>query len=107
MARNSINALITEKSLSFISSTNASAIFDLVANDQVQHDIPLKNVCAKVAPQLSDEIDEIVGLLGISKRRFLECAFVDAVRSAKQIMAREGVFDAVDHMTGQTEKGGD
>lgn len=107
MARGTINALITEKSLSFISTSHNSAIFDLLANDQVQHDIPLKNVCAKVAPQLSDEIDEIVGLLGISKRRFLECVFVDAVRSAKQIMAREGVFDTLDHMTGQSEKGGD
>jgi len=49
----------------------------------------LKNVCAKVSPQLSDDIDDICGLLSISKRRFLEAAMLEAVSKARYIIQRE------------------
>ena len=53
----------------------------------------IKNVCAKVSAQLSDEIDSICGFLGISKRKFLEAAFIEAVDKAKAIIDAEGVHD--------------
>ena len=43
---------------------------------------------------LSDEIDRVSGFLGVSKRLFLESAFVDAVEAAQEIMRREGLFEA-------------
>ena len=54
----------------------------------------LKNVCAKVSVNLSDEIDRVTGFLGVSKRIFLESAFIDAVETAQEIMRREGLFEA-------------
>lgn len=101
MARSILDALVTEKTLSLISRSSAAAIVDLVADGSpavvLSHpdELPLKNVCAKVAPQLSDKIDEVCGLLGISKRRFLEAAFIEAVQKAEAIMEAEGLWEAL------------
>lgn len=61
----------------------------------------IKNVCAKVSIQLSDEIDSICGFLGISKRIFLEAAFIEAVNKAKAIIDAEGVHD---HLAALSER---
>ena len=52
---------------------------------------PVKNVCAKLSVQLSDRIDEVCDLLGVSKRKFIETALVDALARADGIIEREGV----------------
>lgn len=85
--RGSVDSLVTEKVLSLINSSDPP--FDFPDNPL------LKNVCAKVASSLSEEIDQICALLGISKRRFLESAFIDAVDSAHEIMRREDIFSAI------------
>lgn len=100
--RTPLNALITEKSLDFISTRRNSDLFEMIASDQIDHSFPLKNVCAKVSPELSDEIDQICGLLSISKRRFLEAAMVEAVAKAKRIMDSEGVFESIEDGVGLT-----
>jgi len=96
--RTPLNALITEKSLRFISVLHNSDLADAIANDP-DHDSQtrgfLKNVCAKVSIELSDDIDEICGLLSISKRAFLEAAMSEAVTKAKVIMEREGVWESI------------
>lgn len=96
MTRTVLDALVTEKTLSFISTRHNADLLDLVAEDRLENNIPLKNVCAKVMPQLSDQIDEIVGLLGVSKRRFLEAAFIEAVAKAHEIMQAEGLFEVLE-----------
>lgn len=53
----------------------------------------VKNVCAKVSVQLSDEIDNVCGFLGISKRKFLEAAFIEAVEKAHRIIEAEGLHE--------------
>jgi hypothetical protein len=96
--RTPLNALITEKSLRFISVLHNSDLADAIANDP-DHDPQtrgfLKNVCAKVSIELSDDIDQICGLLSISKRAFLEAAMSEAVSKAKGIMEREGVWESI------------
>lgn len=51
-----------------------------------------KNVCAKVSVQMSDQIDQLVRLLGINKRSFLEAAFADAILKAEAIIEAEGLW---------------
>jgi hypothetical protein len=63
--------------------------------------VQIKNVCAKVSAQLSDEIDSICGLLGISKRIFLEAAFIEAIEKAKAIIDAEGLED---YLVAETER---
>lgn len=84
--RTCLDSLVTEKALALINGGSPSDLPDLPE---------LKNVCAKVSSQLSEEIDEVCALLGVHKRQFLEAAFIDAVATANEILRREGVFEAL------------
>jgi hypothetical protein len=95
MKRTHLNSLITEKSLSLINGSGSDFLLEHLTEDG-SVDLPIKNVCAKVSVQLSEQIDNIVGLLGISKRKFLEAAFLDAVAVAEAIIKDEGVWEAVE-----------
>ena len=87
--RSHLDSLVTEKVLGLLNDIRVSSdVADRVESSD------LKNVCAKVSPDLSDEIDRVSGFLGISKRRFLESAFIDAVDVAQEIIRREGLFEA-------------
>lgn len=87
--RSHLDSLVTEKVLGLLNDIRVSSdVADRVESSD------LKNVCTKVSPGLSDEIDRVSGFLGISKRRFLESAFIDAVDVAQEIIRREGLFEA-------------
>jgi hypothetical protein len=88
--RGHLDSLVTEKTLSLINDSSSSELPEDLADS-----LPLKNVCAKVSIELSGEIDEVCNFLGVSKRRFLEAAFVDAVASAHEIMRREGLLSTL------------
>ena len=87
--RSHLDSLVTEKVLGLLNDIRGSSDFV----DRVESS-DLKNVCAKVSVNLSDEIDRVAGFLGVSKRVFLESAFIDAVETAQEIMRREGLFEA-------------
>lgn len=87
--RSHLDSLVTEKVLGLLNDLRSSP--DLVERLESSD---LKNVCTKVSTPLSDEIDRVSSFLGISKRRFCESAFVDAVEAAQEIMRREGLFEA-------------
>lgn len=96
--RTHLDSLVTEKVLSII---NDSVSHDLPLDDlPLSEGLPLKNVCAKVSSHLSEEIDKVCGFLGISKRRFLEAAFIDAVETANEIVRREGLYEVVQQVSG-------
>lgn len=96
MARTQLDALVTEKALHFVSTQRNADLLDMIGEDKLENAVQLKNVCAKVSAELAAEIDQVAGLLVISKRRFLEAAFVDAIAQAHQIMADEGVFQSME-----------
>lgn len=54
--------------------------------------VQTKNLCAKVTPELAEQVDEVCASLGLSKRRFLEAAFITAVARAHEIMQADAVF---------------
>lgn len=88
MARSEVNLLVTARALRLIEAHRGSELLDLPG---VADAAGTRNVCAKVSPALADQIDAIAGLLGISKRRLLEAAFVDLVAEAHAIFRAEGV----------------
>jgi hypothetical protein len=98
--RSPLDALVTEKVLRRIAISSNLDAFDLIAEDRLEHNVPLKNVCAKVVPWISDEIDEICDVLMISKRRFLEAAFLEAISKARAIMKDEGFEEG--HVEGES-----
>lgn len=91
--RTPLNALVTEKILTRISQSGNAELLELALEDSDLAERITKNVCAKVSVQLSDRIDEIVGILGCSKRKFLEAAFLEAVDKADLIITREGFYE--------------
>lgn len=91
MTRTLVDSLVTEKTLAMINGNNSADPFDLIEQDVPQ----IKNVCAKVSVQLSDRLDNTLGLLGISKRLFIEAALIDALNKASQIMEQEGLREAL------------
>jgi len=100
--RSPLNALLTEKALHAVSIRRNAELTDHILNNPEWEppQVAIKNVCAKVSIDLSDEIDEVVGLLGIHKRRFLEAAFIEAIAMARQIMEEEGVNASLEDLAG-------
>ncbi len=108
MPRTPLDALLTERVLTQMSiHLNASFLDCLLdENDSAVtavpgSPLPIKNVCAKVHESLSDEIDEVVGLLNLSKRAFLEAAFIEAIIKARQVISDEGLEDYLVERTAQ------
>lgn len=52
-----------------------------------------RNMCAHISVPLADEIDNLCGMLDISKRRFVEGALIDAVKRANGIISQVQPFD--------------
>lgn len=100
--RSPLNALLTEKALHAVSIRRNAELTDHILNNPEWEppQVAIKNVCAKVSVDLSDEIDEVVSLLGIPKRRFLEAAFIEAIAMARQIMEDEGVNASLEDIAG-------
>lgn len=94
--RSRIDALVTEKSLNFLAVSRNADLVDIAASQDAENELGLKNVCAKLHPDQANEIDAVCGLLGITKRRFIESALLDAVALAHSIMDSEGVTEALD-----------
>jgi len=91
--RTRINAMVTERSLALLSSNQADFAGEL--SDPKD----MKNVCAKLPVELSDRIDSLVSLLGVSKRLWLESAILDALENSSRILEQEGVFEMLEVMT--------
>ena len=83
--RTRINAMVTERALALLSSNQADFAVELPDSKD------MKNVCAKLPAELSDRIDSLVSLLGVSKRLWLEAAIRDALEQSGTILAQEGV----------------
>jgi len=102
MVRTPLDALITRKTLDFIythGNWGNGDVMDLIIDHAAENgEMPfkLKNVCAKVSEELANKIDEVCGLLEISKRRFLEAAFIEAILKANEIMDKEGLWDCLE-----------
>jgi len=89
--RSPVDLLVTHAALGHMVETDFMQIFTDEALDSPEFKGQIKNVCAKVSAQLSDDIDQVCGFLHISKRKFLEAAFIEAVDKARRIIEAEGV----------------
>lgn len=90
MKRSFIESLVTEKALAILNRSDGEQIIDYAVDEA---EGLTKNVCARVSTKLSDDIDSLCDFLGLSKRRFVEAALIDAVRKAQQILDDEGVVE--------------
>lgn len=86
-----LDELLRYKALHFRYVHDNAGLMDLIANDEIPNNVPMKNVCAMVSQQLFDELTNVCGLLDISKRAFIEAALIEALNRAAEVMEQEGV----------------
>lgn len=55
-------------------------------------DAPVKQVCAKLSISLSDSVDNVCGVLNMSKRSFIELALINAVAEFESIASEYDIF---------------
>jgi hypothetical protein len=94
--RTQIDALATMHSLQLIQrplGIDPELLLDSVNRRDDAH--LFRNVCARLSIPLSDHLDQVVGLLGCVKRRFIEAAIIDAIDRAEAIIEAEGVYEAL------------
>ncbi|WP_137911060.1 hypothetical protein [Ralstonia sp. 3PA37C10] len=106
--RTPLDSLVTEHALRLVNQSGNAQFTDAILDGRVEMvsgELPYKNVCAKVHSWLSDEIDKVVDLLGISKRQFLEAAFIEAVNKAHAIIDAEGVHERFASIAAETKEG--
>lgn len=54
--------------------------------DEILDVSQFRNVCAKLHPELIDRLESTIGLLGMTKRDFIELALLDALDRAEKIL---------------------
>lgn len=87
--------LLRYKALHRKYTASGSNLMELVASQGIEHNVPMKNVCAMIHQELFDELTNTCALLDISKRTFIEAAIIDALKKAEDIMASEGLHEAL------------
>ena len=83
--------LIRYKALHMKYVSSGSNVMELLALDKMEHNVPMKNVCAMISQALFDDLTSTCGLLDISKRTFIESAIIDALAKADRIVKEEGL----------------
>jgi hypothetical protein len=74
-----------------------SDVVDLFANDPAYAEAmksQTKNICAHISVQLFKEVDGLCELLGLSKRRFVELALIDAIDKTSKVIHEVDPFAA-------------
>lgn len=61
--------------------------------DQAGDHPQVRQMCAKVSHVLYDDLENVCGLLEMSKREFIEGAVSDALARAHEVIGRSGVLD--------------
>lgn len=96
MKRTELEEMLLYKALAFKQTRTGVNLIDYIENGNLtvtEGSLELKNVCAKVSPALAEELDKTCHLLGISKRRFVEAAIIEALNKADEIIADVDMFD--------------
>lgn len=86
---------ITYRALAFKFDTLRNESISDALLDSVESHPQIKNVCAKLSVELSDRIDRTVDQLGVSKRKFIEAALIEALDFADHVL--ECVVDDADY----------
>lgn len=91
MSRTYIDALVTERVLHLLR-TNSGRFMDSLesqAGPELMETAEVRQLNIRVLPSLMEKLDEVSGLLNVSKRSFIEAALTDALVLADSILAEE------------------
>lgn len=72
------------------SGANMGRLIDVAID---QGELPqLRQMCAKVHPEMYERLEQVINLLDMSKREFIEGAVSDALACAEEVIARFGAL---------------
>lgn len=91
--------LIRYKTLHLKFVASGSNIMEMLGTDRMEHDVPMKNVCAMISQVLFDDLSNTCSLLDISKRTFIESAIIEALAKAETIMDAEELHEYLGHVS--------
>jgi hypothetical protein len=99
MKKSKLEQKLMHKSLGFMLDDSAKLI-DIVLEDSGNDEIKakFKNVCAMLSEPLIKRLEDTLGLLGISKREFLELAIIDALDKADLAIEESGLKNYLQDM---------
>jgi hypothetical protein len=82
------------KLIQFKALSNNSAMLDhvLQADPALVEKLKMRNVCALIDSELFDRLEDVCGVLSLSKREFIEAALIEGLNQADKIIAEEGVY---------------
>ena len=63
--------------------------------NELEKNIHLKQVCAKLPVQLVDRLEGTISKLDISKRRFIEIALIEAIEKVEQLESEIDLYEFV------------
>lgn len=81
---------LIEKSLTYKYHSGVTADFLI---EHLSGELPLKNLCAKVSPELVDDVEGVAGILNVSKRRFIEMALINAIGQFHEVANEYSIYE--------------
>jgi len=87
--------ILVMKALNFKHSSGLSELLDNLSPEQLSN-LPVKNVCAKLAIPLVDNLESACAVLSISKTRFIENAILSYLTEFDEISEEFDIFGEVD-----------
>lgn len=95
--------LIQYKTLDRLHSLSGSDLVDRAgAALPDDHKAQMKNVCALISVSLFEDLEGMCGLLGLSKRQFIEACLIEGLAKAEKIIDEVGLHKAIhEHQTGE------
>ena len=91
------DTLIRYKALDQVYNLGNPQMVDHLLNDPVvQQELGTRKIQFDATPDLFKGLEEVVGILSMSKREFLQAAVFDAVKKAKTIINEEEVFEYIE-----------
>lgn len=75
---------------------NPRLVDHFLNNPEAQLELGTKKIQFDATPDLFKDLEEVVGILSMSKREFLQAAVFDAVKTAKLIINEEEVFENIE-----------
>lgn len=86
--------LIQYKALDHLHTLSGSSAIDRLPESEIPKS-QMRNVCALISVPLFDELEAMCGLLGLSKRQFIESALIEALAKANAIVDEVGLHQTL------------
>lgn len=86
--------LIQYKALDHLHTLSGSSIIDRLPESEIPKS-QMRNVCALISVPLFEELEAMCGLLGLSKREFIEAALIESLAKANTVIDEVGLHQAL------------